>query len=148
MNKGKLPEVPRLSSVFAAASTRAGLWRQLNALTRAWANLSDKSARAEELRGQASQLFERLRQLEHCWAYPGPRLLEAVAEALQGDAAASARLVQKVSGALVSGDGAPNGGSHATRLLRPRTLPGRSGLQRDSQPSNQQVVRAAVGPLD
>ncbi len=103
--KGKTSEQPpSLANVFAAATARADQWRQLNALTRAWANLSDKSPRAEDLRNQSAQLFQTIKRLEHCWAYPGLRLLDAIGEALQGDAAASARLVQKVSGAVVSGD--------------------------------------------
>src|SRR5687768_9380376 len=103
--KGKTSEhPPSLANVFVAASARADQWRQLNALTRAWANLSDKSPRAEDLRNQSVQLFQTIKRLEHCWAYPGTRLLDAIGEALQGDAADSARLVQKVSGAVVSGD--------------------------------------------
>ncbi len=56
-------------------------------------------------RDACTKLFDTATRLEYCWAYPGERLLAALRDALDGsDAALFARLVQKVSGALLSGD--------------------------------------------
>ena len=94
-----------LTPVFAAADHRTDQWRELHALSRAWATAPAKGPYAENLRADAARTFGSLVRLEHCWAYPGPRLLTALAEAIeQRDAASFARLVQKVSGALLSGD--------------------------------------------
>jgi arginine decarboxylase len=91
--------------VFAAASSRDDQWRQLNALARSWANLPGKSTSGDKLRKDCGDLLEQVSRLEHCWAYPGPKLIAAIGEALgDRDASAFARLVQKVSGALLSGD--------------------------------------------
>jgi arginine decarboxylase len=52
-----------------------------------------------------AKLFARIGRLEQCWAYPGPRLLAAIGDAIaQRDASVCARLVQKVSAAMLSGD--------------------------------------------
>ena len=93
-----------LTSVFAAASQRSDNWRQLNALARAWASTSEEAA-AAELKAECARQLEELRRLEHCWAYPGPRLLDSLSSAIErSDADAFARILQKVSGALLSGD--------------------------------------------
>lgn len=89
-----------LSNVLVAASMRADQWRQLNAVARRWAAQGDATQR-----GQCADLLGRISRIEHCWAYPGERLLDAIREALaDGDAALFARLVQKVSSAILSGD--------------------------------------------
>jgi arginine decarboxylase len=94
---------PKLSKSFAVASERGDQWRQLNALARAWAASSEQAAAAKK--AECVRQWEAIRGLEQFWAYPGPRLLEAMASALDGQgAAAFARLVQKVSAALLSGD--------------------------------------------
>ncbi len=92
-----------LSNVLVAASMRSDQWRQLNAAARAWSSAGD--AARSGARDACTKLLDEVVRLEHCWAYPGERLLAAVREALErGDAALFARLVQKVSGALLSGD--------------------------------------------
>jgi len=94
-----------LATVLAAASSRIDQWSQLNALARAWATAGSGNARATKLRGDSASQFAALSRIEHCWAYPGRRLLAGITEALDGgDAATFARLVQKVSRALLSGD--------------------------------------------
>ena len=94
-----------LATVLAAGGSRIDQWSQLNAVARAWATAGAGSARSGKLRGDAASQFAALARVEHCWAYPGRRLLAAVGEALEGgDAAVFARLVQKVSRALLSGD--------------------------------------------
>ena len=92
-----------LAPIFAAAVNRTDQWRELHALSRGWATA--QGAQAEDLRAGAAKLLQVITRLEQCWAYPGPRLLTAIGEAIaQRDAATFARLVQKVSGALLSGD--------------------------------------------
>ncbi|MDR7135274.1 arginine decarboxylase [Lysobacter niastensis] len=94
-----------LTAVLSVSATRTDKWRHLNAIARTWANLSDKATQGSNLRADAAKLLDTIMQLEHCWAYPGPRLLGAISDALEAnDASTSARLVQKVSGALLSGD--------------------------------------------
>ena len=94
-----------LATVLAAGGSRIDQWSQLNAVARAWATAGAGNARSGKLRGDAASQFAALARVEHCWAYPGRRLLAAVSEALEGgDAAVFARLVQKVSRALLSGD--------------------------------------------
>jgi arginine decarboxylase len=94
-----------LTPIFAAADNRTDQWRELHALSRAWATATPQGEQAESLRAEAARLFGSITRLEHCWAYPGPRLLAALGEAIeQRDAASFARLVQKVSGALLTGD--------------------------------------------
>jgi len=92
-----------LAPVFAAAVNRTDQWRELHALSRAWATAP--AAKAESLRTEAAALFASISRLEPCWAYPGSRLLTGIGEAItQRDAAACARLVQKVSGSLQTGN--------------------------------------------
>lgn len=97
------PQAQDLASVFAAAVNRTDQWRELHALSRAWATAQGTQAEAQRV--EAARLLQAISRLEQCWAYPGPRLLTALGEAMvQRDAATFARLVQKVSGALLSGD--------------------------------------------
>ena len=102
MNQELQSEAPtRLSNVLVAASLRADQWRQLNANARAWA----QAGSASPLRSQFESQLEELLRMEHCWAYPGERLIGTLRDALaQGDAPLFARLVRKISGAILSGD--------------------------------------------
>src|SRR5688572_19566789 len=94
-----------LKNVFAAASARADQWRHLNAIARAWASAAPRSAQADKLREEARGIIAALARLEHCWAYPGQRLLDAVNEAAsESDPATFARLVQRISGAILTGE--------------------------------------------
>ncbi|MDR7098287.1 arginine decarboxylase [Lysobacter niabensis] len=105
MNDATESKGMELSSVFAAASARAGLWRHLNAMARAWAGAAGAGSRSSELHGKTGRLLRAISRFEYCWAYPGQRLLESIRAAHEsGDAATFSRLVQKVSGALLSGD--------------------------------------------
>ncbi|MCW5551402.1 MAG: decarboxylase [Verrucomicrobiae bacterium] len=97
------PRNQDLAPIFAAAVNRTDQWRELHALSRAWATA--QGDKAESQRTAAAGLFQTISRLEQCWAYPGSYLLTALSEALaQRDAAIFARLVQKVSGALLSGN--------------------------------------------
>jgi len=105
-NQTPSPEEPcreEMTAIFAAAVNRTDQWRELHALSRAWATA--QGALAETQRCKAARLLQSTTRLEQCWAYPGPRLLAAIGEAMaQRDAATFARLIQKVSGALLTGD--------------------------------------------
>ncbi|MBZ4039420.1 aminotransferase class I/II-fold pyridoxal phosphate-dependent enzyme [Novilysobacter selenitireducens] len=92
-----------LSHVFSFASERTDQWRQLNAQARAWAAASDKDAPSHKRK--CDEYLGALRELEHYWAFPGPRLMEALSTALEDqDAEAFAHLAQSASAALLSGD--------------------------------------------
>ena len=94
-----------LTGVFAAASSRIDQWNQLNALARAWTNAVPKSEQADKLHADISKQLAAITRIEYCWAYPGPRMLAAVVDALERrDPTGFARLVQKVSSALLSSD--------------------------------------------
>ena len=71
-----------LATVLAAASSRIDQWSQLNALARAWATAGSGNARATKLRGDSASQFAALSRIEHCWAYPGRRLLAEPASEL------------------------------------------------------------------
>ena len=97
-------EPSRLSNVLVAASMRADQWRQLNATARAW-SFAAGGPNAKGLHANCQSQFNTVLLIEHCWAYPGERLLGEVREALdRGDAALFARLVHKISAAILSGD--------------------------------------------
>jgi len=106
MNKdADRPTTQDLTPIFAASDSRTDQWRELHALSRAWATVPANGAQAESLRGDAARTFQSLIRLEHSWAFPGPRLLKILAEAMdRREAASFARIVQKISGALLSGD--------------------------------------------
>src|SRR5215203_3298690 len=81
-----------LTSVFAAADRRTDQWRQLHALSRAWATAPANGDQAESLRADAASTLGSIARLEQCWAYPGPRLLTALDETIeQRDAPSFAR---------------------------------------------------------
>jgi len=93
-----------LSSNFAAAVHRNDQWRQLNALARVWADAHAAGDDVDGARARCRELLNSLARLEPFWAYPGQRLIDALQAAAQaGDAATFARLVQKVSSALLTG---------------------------------------------
>ena len=93
-----------LSNVLVAASLRADQWRELNADARAWAK-AGSNADSSAHRQRCTAGLAQLRRMEQCWAYPGERLLAALEAALgAGDATQFARLVRKISAAILSGD--------------------------------------------
>ena len=97
--------VPELKKVFAVASARIDQWSQLNALARSWATVAPTGAQAGTRHADIVKLLGSITRIEYCWAYPGRRLLAAIGEALERrDPAGFARLVQKVSRALLTGD--------------------------------------------
>ncbi|HVJ37765.1 MAG TPA: hypothetical protein VM687_08175 [Stenotrophomonas sp.] len=91
-----------MANVLVAASMRADQWRELNAYARAWGNAGSDASTARQ---RCVTVLSKLQRMEHCWAYPGERLLATLERALDsGEAAEFARLVSKVSAALLSGD--------------------------------------------
>jgi len=98
------PETPTVSGLnhfFSASEARVDRWRALHRTTRALAAAGANAT--EKLRGEVRAVLEELEPLEELNAYPGPHLMALVKERLQsGDHTALARLVQKISGALLS----------------------------------------------
>jgi arginine decarboxylase len=96
-----------LRGFFSAAEARIDRWRELSAVGRAWeaAVAQGQSGDAGDAdHAPAARLLAEIRPLEAYWAYPGPRLVEAVDDALQErNAAVIARLALKLSTALLNG---------------------------------------------
>ena len=91
-----------LTDFFSASEARTDRWRQLSAIGRVW---DSAAANADDsLHAEAGRLFAELSPLESYWAYPGPRLSAAIAEAIeQRNTGVFARLVQKISATLLTG---------------------------------------------
>ena len=93
-----------LKDFFSAAEARSDRWRQLNAAGRAWETAVVQGHPEDKLHAEAARLLREIVALEHYWAYPGPRLMAAVGEAVEErNAGVFARLLQKISSALVTG---------------------------------------------
>ena len=93
---------PRIDHFFSAVAARLDLWRDLNRATQAWAT-SPASRGDASLQAACSDAFAALLAIEDFQAYPGPRVLNAIKERIAGgDAIGAARLVQRVSSALMS----------------------------------------------
>src|SRR5262245_60105 len=93
-----------LRDFFSAAEARIDRWRQMSATGRAWEASVSGAKPDQASRDEAARLLAEVATLEEYWAYPGPRLMAAVAESLrEGNGAVFARLVQKISMALVTG---------------------------------------------
>ena len=93
----------QLDHFFSSSAARLDRWRELNARAQAWAA---EGARAKGGVGRAAvdAALVELYALEDFFAYPGPRLMKALAERVSGeDALGVGRLVRKISGALLSG---------------------------------------------
>jgi arginine decarboxylase len=125
-----------LANFFSAAEARTDRWRQLNATGRAWEASIAKGKPDEKMHAEAAQLFTEIRPLEDYWAFPGPRLMATISEALeQRNAAVFARLVQKISNALLTGsyryesaawDPLQEGEGSTPDILPPDVKPGES----------------------
>jgi arginine decarboxylase len=92
------------SDFFSAAEGRIDQWRQLCAVARAWQAAARGGTPDDALFTQAVELFAAVAPLEAFYAYPGPRLLGAIDEALaERNAGICVRLVQHISDALLTG---------------------------------------------
>jgi arginine decarboxylase len=88
---------------FSAAEARTDRWRQMSAAGRAWEAAVAHGQPDERFHADAARLLSEVTALEDYWAYPGSRLMATVGEALkERNAAMFARLVQKISGALLT----------------------------------------------
>ncbi|MGH7927481.1 MAG: decarboxylase, partial [Candidatus Binatia bacterium] len=75
-----------------------------NSLGRAWEAAIAQGQPAGKLHSQAAQLVGEISPIESYWAYPGPRLMTTIRETMdEANAAVFARLVQKISNALLTG---------------------------------------------
>ena len=92
-------EPKKLSDFFSLADARVDRWRSLLRVARR-SRAKSRVTRASSQ--QASALLAELAPLEELCAYPGPRLLAQVHERMKnGDWAGVARLVQRISAALL-----------------------------------------------
>ncbi len=125
-----------LVNFFSASEARIDRWRQLNATSRAWEASIAKGKPDDKLHVEAAQIFTEIQPLEDYWAFPGPRLMATISEALeQRNAAVFARLVQKTSNALLTGsyryesatwDPLQEGEGSTPDILPPDVKPGES----------------------
>jgi arginine decarboxylase len=87
-----------LADFFSATEARNDRWRSLHRAAKALA-----AKPTEKLRAQAAVWLAELGPLEEFQGYPGPRLMALVRERAQtGDWNAFARLVQRISAALLA----------------------------------------------
>ena len=93
---------PRLDHFFSAVAARLDLWRDLSRAAQAWA--ANPASRGDAgLQAACNEALTALLPLEDFQAYPGARVLNAIKERVAaGDALGTARLVQRVSSALMS----------------------------------------------
>src|SRR6185503_5698773 len=90
-----------VNDFFAASEARVDRWRTLNRVARALAGGGVSPAGGHA--GDPKALLAELAPLEALCGYPGPRLMSLVHERLQtGDFTGFSRLVQRISGALLS----------------------------------------------
>src|SRR5215467_9898500 len=93
-----------LKDFFSAAEARSDRWHQLNAAGRAWEAAVVQGQPEERFHAEAVRLLGEIAPLESYWAYPGPRLMAAVGEAIeQRNSGVLARLTQKIGSALITG---------------------------------------------
>ena len=93
---------PRLDHFFSAVAARLDLWRDVSRAAQAWA--ATPASRGDAgLQAACNEALTALLPMEAFQAYPGGRLLNAIKERVAaGDALGTARLVQRVSSALMS----------------------------------------------
>ncbi|MGH7795070.1 MAG: decarboxylase [Candidatus Binatia bacterium] len=93
-----------LKDFFSAAEARSDRWCEMNSIGRAWEAAIAQAQLADQLHAQAAQVLGEIGPMESYWAYPGPRLMRTVRETIdEAKAGVFARLVQKISNALLTG---------------------------------------------
>ena len=93
---------PRLDHFFSAVAARLDLWRDLARAAQAWAS-SPASRGDAGLQAACNEALTALLPLEDFQAYPGAKVMNAIKQRVAaGDAMGTARLVQRVSSALMS----------------------------------------------
>ena len=107
------PSVTHLDHFFSTSAARLDRWRELNAKAQAWA--ADAHSGKRGARAAVEAALAELRALEDFFAFPGPRLMKTLAERIASDdALGAARLVRRMSGALLSGSYRYDGGEWET----------------------------------
>ncbi len=97
------PAATHLDHLFSTSAARLDRWRELNAKAQAWAAQAE-SGKPQGGRAAVEAALAQVSPLEDFFAYPGPRLMKALAERISSDDALGVgRLVRRVSGALLSG---------------------------------------------
>src|SRR4249919_1374829 len=97
------PASTDLADFFSANEARTDRWRQLHAVVRAWQATSKTDPQDTKRYAEAVALFGDLAVLEAFFAYPGPRVMASIEQALaERNAGVCGRLVQAVSGALLT----------------------------------------------
>ena len=95
-------DAPRIDHFFSAVAARLDLWRDLARAAQAWAARPASRGDAA-LQAACNDALTALLPLEDFQAYPGGRVMSAIKERVAGgDALGTARLVQRVSSALMS----------------------------------------------
>jgi len=101
---------PQLDHFFSSSAARLDRWRELNARAQTWAAQA-KSGKPAGGRAAVEAALVELNALEDFFAYPGPRLMKALAERISSDDALGVgRMVRRISGALLSGSYRYDGG--------------------------------------
>jgi arginine decarboxylase len=98
--EAKIPAA-RLDAFFTGAEARFDRWRALLQAARTWER---KSVDRHPIRqAEVSDRFRELLQWEDFFAYPGHELLQSLSQRIESsDAAGTARMVQSLSGALLT----------------------------------------------
>src|SRR5437762_3254055 len=108
------PGAPNLDHFFSSSAARLDRWRELNARAQTWAAVA-KGGKPGGARAAVEAALVELVALEDFFAYPGPRLMKALAERISGDDALGVgRMVRRMSGALLSGSYRYDGGEWET----------------------------------
>ena len=99
---GRSTSSQRIDHFFSAIAARLDLWRDLNRAAKLW-SASAASRTDTKLQAASGEALTALLPMEDFQAYPGPRLLNVIKERqAAGDAIGVARLVQRVSSALMT----------------------------------------------
>jgi arginine/lysine/ornithine decarboxylase len=97
------PGATHLDHFFSTTAARLDRWRELNAKAQTWAAEAERGKQRDGRAAVEAGLVD-LNALEDFFAYPGPRLMKALADRVSSDDAGSVgRLVRRISGALLSG---------------------------------------------
>ncbi len=92
-----------LDHFFSSSAARLDRWRELNARAQTWA-ADAQGGKSRQGRAAVETALVELAALEDFFAYPGPRLMKALAERISSDDALGVgRMVRRMSGALLSG---------------------------------------------
>src|SRR5208282_5528026 len=97
------PGVAHLDHFFSTTAARLDRWRELNARAQAW-TADARGDKPRDGRAAVEAALVELYALEDFFAYPGLRLMAALAERIGSeDALGVGRLVRRISDALLSG---------------------------------------------